>query len=192
MDLYGDPLPPGAVARLGTVRLRHAGAKVVFSKDGSQLISCDRDGEIRIWDVASGKLVWRQQLPGKPRKDKRFVAVSLSPGGTMAATWDGETVYLYDTSTGRERGRIPCLGTALLHQLMKFSTDGKFLMLQMCSSARKYVTQIWNVETIQLHQTLATPPEIQLSNVVFTSDGKRLAGIAEIRDNPRNVRRFAF
>src|SRR4051812_29064709 len=61
-DMYGDPLPPGAVARLGTVRLRHRGADVTFAPDGKCLISYGWDGEVRVWDAASGKLVRRQRL----------------------------------------------------------------------------------------------------------------------------------
>jgi RNA polymerase sigma factor (sigma-70 family) len=51
-----DPLPSGAIARLGTTRLRHGGSTtaVAFATDGRTVITMGVDG-LRIWDVATGK-----------------------------------------------------------------------------------------------------------------------------------------
>src|SRR5262245_37825319 len=86
-DLYGDPLPPGAVARLGTVRLRHLDASTLgFSRDGKRLISCSGWGSVRVWDAASGKLIEKKRL-WKRDKEALPTGVKLFPGGTMVAAF---------------------------------------------------------------------------------------------------------
>src|SRR6516164_7047423 len=59
VDLYGDPLPDGAVARLGTVRFRqgHVGA---VSPDG-KMLATSYGGVIRLVDCQTGKTL-RQTL----------------------------------------------------------------------------------------------------------------------------------
>src|SRR5262249_43468464 len=70
-DLHGDPLPAGALARLGTTRWRH-GANitfVTFGPDGKTLITAGQDNTIRLWDLDTGKEVRRFTRP-KPAEVK--------------------------------------------------------------------------------------------------------------------------
>jgi len=55
----GDPLPPGAIARLGTLRFKHAPAGdptvdvAFYSPDGTKIVSLINS--LRLWDAATGK-----------------------------------------------------------------------------------------------------------------------------------------
>jgi RNA polymerase sigma factor (sigma-70 family) len=107
VDRHGDPLPPGAVARLGTVRLRHGGAigAAAFSPDGKLLATGGWDHMVRLWDAATGKPV--AALRGHTQS---ITAVAFSPdgktllssGGDFISHRGGET-KLWDVATRGER-----------------------------------------------------------------------------------------
>jgi len=93
-DDHGDPLPPGAVARLGTLRLRDGAACVAFSPDGKTLVSgCDG---LCAWDVATGKnLGWFPTAA--PATSAQF-----SPDGKSILTIDNKgAIRLWQTGTGK-------------------------------------------------------------------------------------------
>src|SRR5947209_3949515 len=51
LDLRGDPLPEGAVARLGTLRWRHADTVtfVAILPDGKAVLTAAQDNTVRLW-----------------------------------------------------------------------------------------------------------------------------------------------
>ena len=102
-DLYGDPLPDGALARLGSARLRHAGIhQVVFSADGKSLASTGNDNVVRRWEVSSGKLLNAQ--PFTLPLDE-WIAPFLSTDGKTLACVGRNTLYFFDALTGTEKCR---------------------------------------------------------------------------------------
>ena len=58
---FGEPLPDGAIAGLGTVRWRYAHPVelVQFIEDDKKLLTCCGDGLIQVTDTISGKLIRR-------------------------------------------------------------------------------------------------------------------------------------
>ena len=58
IDAFGDPLPDGAIARLGTQRFRHEGNanSLRYTPDGKSLIGVTFGGVI-VWDAETGEAV---------------------------------------------------------------------------------------------------------------------------------------
>jgi RNA polymerase sigma factor (sigma-70 family) len=58
-DTVGDPLPPGAVSRLGNLRWQHGTAVrfLAYLGDGKEVLTASQDGALRVWDAATGKLM---------------------------------------------------------------------------------------------------------------------------------------
>lgn len=99
LDLLGDPLPPGAVARLGHLRFHHEGQIqcLALSPDGKVLASAVSEwvpdnatrGAIYLWDTATGKRLKR--IVGGERGFVRRLGFSRD-GKLLAVLHDGLTV----------------------------------------------------------------------------------------------------
>jgi WD40 repeat protein len=106
-DLYGDPLPARAMARLGTVRLRHTGPPDVvgFTANGRQLLTFYYKDGFRVWDSATGKEIRRFGAPADREKGP-FThphQVGLSADGrTLVEGGEDTIVRTWDVSSGRE------------------------------------------------------------------------------------------
>jgi RNA polymerase sigma factor (sigma-70 family) len=113
VDGSGDPLPNGAVARLGTTRWRHGGLSkfVFFLPDGQSVLSVGEDNVCHVWEYPSGKELRRFGLeetdePASSKPDftiLRELEVAMSRDGkTVACYFDGRGLHLFDIATGKQ------------------------------------------------------------------------------------------
>jgi WD40 repeat protein len=166
-DLYGDPLPAGALQRLGTVRFRHNATAIAYSPDGKILASGGRDNVIRLFDAATGQEM-RRLTGHKPRSyspsadikspldtlvnatgEGGVNSVAFSPDGKVLASggWD-DSVRLWEVATGKELRRIDA-HKAMVGRVI-FSPDGKVLASR---GALDGTVKLWDPLTgTQLHK----------------------------------------
>ncbi len=96
VDAYGDPLPPFALARFGTLRWRHRGLGVddlTFSADGRTLYSTGSG--VTAFDVATGLPRWSSRVRAS------YAALLPHPEGDRLVTVGlGGELCLLDAATG--------------------------------------------------------------------------------------------
>jgi RNA polymerase sigma factor (sigma-70 family) len=122
-DALGDPLPPDALMRLGTIRFRQGGRvnSVALSHDGHRIASAGWDDTVRVWEAATGK-----ELRVLGPHDRAAVSVAFAPDGKHIATgtWFGST-YIWDAATGKLLHTLP--GSPGGVTAVAFAPDGKTL-----------------------------------------------------------------
>lgn len=122
-DRLGDPLPPDAIARLGTVRMRHGymtyDAK--FSPDGRFIASAGAGRGVCVWDAATGKEVWH----ALPKWSDHVYRLAFSADGSTLVGWQGGTILIWNAATGVETHRIENAGPGAADFAM--SPDGKLI-----------------------------------------------------------------
>jgi WD40 repeat protein len=208
LDAHGDPLPDGAVNRVGGVRLRHNGeiGLLTFAADGKSLLSLGGDQTFRRWDVATGKelsrfekkgltIYFSQQLMGRlgrlPGRGVMVVGGGMivdqyygegmpstaahSADGKILATLDTRNAaLLLDTTTGTLLRKLD-LKESQGHSLA-LSSDGKLLAVSESSGEDNYV-RLWDLAADKELPNLKLGKQRLASRLLFSQDGKMLAGI---------------
>lgn len=173
VDRRGDPLPPGAVARLGTMRFRHGDpvSSMILGADGKSIVSAA--GKIvYVWDLATGKE--RMRLDGH---ENEVTSVACSPDGKLiAAGCRGGTIHLWDATAGRETRRFMAhkerdrtyLGSAAAW-VCRFTPNGR----QLVSTGGDLAIRLWDVASGT--QVREFGGRIGLTQMALSPDGKTLA-----------------
>lgn len=170
VDLAGDPLPPGALARLGTARFRHGHTVlgVTVSSDGRLIASVGGTQQVRIWDATTGIEMRHFSIENQLGYAH---AVAFSPNGTILAAATHHVAFMWDTGNG-----------TMLHRLngsefkgMTFSPDGKILATMDLHEGIILCEVSSGNRLAQLRGEGLTGPGSGYGSVVFSPDGRMLA-----------------
>jgi WD40 repeat protein len=175
-DLYGDPLPDGAIARLGTARFRHAGNiyAATFSPEGKTLTSFSGDDLFHVWQVSSGKELRRYPIEGE--KPDYVHSCAFSADGKLLALgcWaikNSETckVLLYDAATGKVRRQFQVQEAGWAITALAFSPNRQVLAVG-DSCGRIQLFNVTGEEASRRMKAVA-----MVTALAFTPNGRVLA-----------------
>jgi WD40 repeat protein len=142
---------------IGSERNRPIGA-LAFSHDGKRLAGGSwQDGRLRLFEIATGK-----ELNDFPKIGEEIASVAFAPDGkTVAAA--GDSIYLYDPDTGKERVRIERKARGLT-----FSPDGSVL-----TGAVSGAIYRWDAASGR-QLTPAAAQDSAVEQIVVSADGRSL------------------
>ena len=210
-DRNGDPLPTGALARLGTLRWRHAEPVrfVAFLPDGKAVLTGGLDNTLRLWDRATGKELRRFTLPAaktvpgmmrapllrlSPAAEGHLAAALAPDGKTLAAAGADSKVYLWDVATGKEIRTFAGPSSGVMG--LFFAPDGRTLAMRASDHTVHLMACATGAELRRLGPKKAQPPArvpavlrflSGIAGLAFAPDGKTLASAEVGSDDQQQV-----
>ncbi len=198
VDALGDPLPPGAFLRLGTVRWRPSGSiqHLAFAPDGKRLASWHDEhyttAAMTIWDVDTGRELRRVEMPGLGIASWQWLAdgrgisvVQTSEGRFIWEFSDDKFVPRHRPDTGGRFGVKVAVGGPVVdnENLAGFavSPDGKILAAGKSGAQPNKEREIvvWDLATQRKLSDLPKPRRLGAApnscyDLFFTPDGSKL------------------
>jgi RNA polymerase sigma factor (sigma-70 family) len=173
-DRFGDPLPEGAIMRLGTLRFRHPFwvSALAYTADEKTLVSACWDGSVRLWDPETGKEL--RCFPADAGRTAQglgaCLGVAVTPDGkTLIALENGEILRALDLASGKERWRVKA-GNGFS---MALAPDGKTIAKGLGGDDKQQVS-LWDVDTGKHLRTLGVTNR-SVPALAFSRDGKLVA-----------------
>ncbi len=164
LDQYGDPLPEGALARIGTIKFRHPDwiiSALAFSPNGKIIATSTRMEFIHLWDVATGKEVQRI-VTGTAS------LIFFTPEGKLVFSWGEDQIRSWEADTGKEvrRIKVPRAATGAT----AISGDGK----RWACAGEDNIIHLGEISTgLEIRQIAGDQKGIR--RLAFSPDGKTLA-----------------
>lgn len=162
-DALGDPLPNGALRRLGTLRFRCGWNihNLLPTPDGKTLVSNEQTEGVSVWNLATGKL--QRQFPGNLFGEGY---IALSSDGKLVAIGYRDAIIVWDLTSGKEVRRLAhrdATGVA-------FSPDGKNL----AAAGNANDIHLWDLSTGKIFAKLPWERGNRHSyvRITYTLDGK--------------------
>jgi WD40 repeat protein len=147
-----------------------------FSGDGSRLVTCSGDDNLRIYDTISGRLVGRLratlrtiELGGERITDSGFADCAISPDGRLAVAAGGEGVLLWpiEDAPGAEPYLLPMAESPLR---LVFTPDSSRVIAE--TRGAKDRLYVWHVASRELLDVFERADD--LGSVLLSGDGSRL------------------
>jgi RNA polymerase sigma factor (sigma-70 family) len=150
--------------------------KAVLSRDGKALISM-HDDQILVWDLASGTITRKIDIPADERSFGVSCGIAISPDGTMAAADRHDyVVHVWDLATGK-----PLFTDDAAHDTTiaaTISSDGRFA----ATGDDRGNIRIWDPARGTLLHRLELGGSGRIWSLRFASDGRSLAAAGESYD----------
>lgn len=134
---------------------------MLFSPDGRWLCTGGNDGEIKIWDVKTGK--YSRSLLGHKNTVR---SLAFSPDGSLLISGSDQRIKIWNFETGEMRQSF--FGHPDWIRGLTVTTDSQFLL-----STGDTKIKIWNLETAQKLQTFIAH-DAPIRAMTMSQDGKLL------------------